>query len=390
MKKSDFASFVVYVLMLALALLVGLLVIRPAVSEWNINNSILVILLSALAGIIINSLLIEGFHALGAKAGGYFITSFVVLGLGVKRQADGKHKFAFSGFEGLTGETKVVPKDIKKSSLSPMIVLPLLAYLIEVVVLIIVIALVSRQKNMGNTNLGWLYIGSIVTLTAGGMIYIFNYFPAHLDVETDGYRMVVLNKAINKQAYNTLLLAEDKAKQGLPADPVPVYDEVTDFTYSLNQIAVYQAVEKEDYRGAIKIVSKTFESPDHISQSIKNEAMAMKLSLVLLTTKREDGATYYQGIDNDQRKYIAELNDAASLRCYLLVAGVVEGSMNETNYALDKVEKIFKKTPDTAKKAERSLIELSFNRIHLLHPDWTLDFDPKSLDALMADKKSGK
>lgn len=376
MKKSDFAAFIVYIAMFALALLVGLFVIRGAISDWGIQNSILVVVLSIMVGVVFNALLLELGHLLGAKAGGYLISMWSVLGLTFKKQKDGKFHFSLSGFEGLTGETKVVPKDIKKSSLSAYIAFPLLGYLLEVIAGVVLMAWANREHVVNSSNkLGWLYIGSIVAITIGGMIYFYNIFPARVDAVTDGYRMTFLNKAINRQAYNQLLIADDKKRLGLPLGEAPIYDDVTDFTAALNTKAVYEAIDKENYRGAIQIVQKSLDSVEHLSQSTKDEAMAMKLSLVLLTTRREDGETYYQGIDNNQRKYIASFPDIVALRCYILISGIIENSLNETNYGLDKVEKLLKRVDEDHKKTEMNLINLSLTRIRLLHPDWKLDYD---------------
>jgi len=376
MKKSDFAAFIVYIAMFALALLVGLFVIRGAIEEWKVSNSILVVVLSIMVGVVFNALLLEAFHFLGAKAGGYLISMWCVLGLAFKKQKNGKFKFSLSSFDGLTGETKVVPKDLKKSSLSAFIAFPLLAYLLEVIAGVILMAWANRDYTVNSsTSLGWLYIGSVIVMAVGGMIYFYNIFPARLDAITDGYRMTILNKPINRQAYNQLLLEEDKRRLGLPIGEAPVYDDVTDFTASINRSAVYAAIDKEDYRGAIKIVQKTLDTPERLSQTTKDEAMAMKLSLVLLTTRREDGDTYYQGIDNNQRKYIASLPDIVALRCYVLISGILENSFNETNYGLNKVEKLLKNVEEANKKTELSLVNLSVTRIRLLHPDWHLDYD---------------
>jgi hypothetical protein len=51
------------------------------------------------------------------------------LGIGAKRQKNGKMKFSFSDFDGLTGSTAIVPKDIKKSNPRHSIYLPLVFFL---------------------------------------------------------------------------------------------------------------------------------------------------------------------------------------------------------------------------------------------------------------------
>jgi hypothetical protein len=93
MKKSDFAAFIVYVLMFALAMLVGFLVIRGIVSDansWGIHNPILLVILSVVVAVIFNALLLEFGHLLGAKAGGYTISMWCLFGLAFKKQPNGQ------------------------------------------------------------------------------------------------------------------------------------------------------------------------------------------------------------------------------------------------------------------------------------------------------------
>ena len=67
-----------------------------------------------LSGVLINAILFEVAHILGAKAGRYSIISVNILGLLWYRD-DNKTKFRFKGYDGLTGETVILPKeDVKK------------------------------------------------------------------------------------------------------------------------------------------------------------------------------------------------------------------------------------------------------------------------------------
>ena len=71
MKKNDFATIIAYVLMLGVAILMGLLVIKPVLDEFGnaINGSIhyiVLVILSLMAGVVLNALLLEFGHLLGA------------------------------------------------------------------------------------------------------------------------------------------------------------------------------------------------------------------------------------------------------------------------------------------------------------------------------------
>ena len=133
MKRNDFATYIVYLGMIAIALLVGFLVVRPILSNWSSDYGLLTVILSVLGGAILNSVLLELGHLLGAKAGHYNVYGWTVLGLSFKKDANGKTKVGFSNFEGLTGETKMAPKDIEKATSSGVILLPLVLFLVEVV-----------------------------------------------------------------------------------------------------------------------------------------------------------------------------------------------------------------------------------------------------------------
>ena len=375
MKKNDFATFIVYVGMMAIALLVGLLVLRPVIESdsWKSSAKILIVLGCIGAGVLINSLLLEVGHLLGAKMGHYKVYSWIVLGVGFRRTKEGKMKAAISGFNGLTGETKIVPNDPEKSTTSGMTLIPLVLYLVEVIVGVVLIGISDRRLNVNaDYSAPWLKVFAITMMSVGGIIYLYNFFPANLDVITDGYRMILLSKPINREAYNRHLINEYNGVMGIPLKDFPVYDDVTDYTAAVNMDKVYSELAKGGYGQAILIVQKTLETEERISEATKNEAMAMKLSIVLLTTKREAGLTYYDNIENEDRKYLATLPDGPALRAYLLVAGVLEGSEAETNYALAKAARIMRKTPEARKEVELKLLGYTIQRIKTLHPNWNL------------------
>ena len=374
MKRNDFATFIVYVGMLAIALLVGLLVIRPILYDWSSDIKTLIVILSVLAGVLLNSILLEGGHFLGARAGHYDVYVWNVLGISFRKDSKGKTKASFASFEGLTGETKMTPQDIEKSTTSGFILIPLVFFLIEVIGGMVMIAFSERMVNRdGNANAIWMKIFAVTVMAVGGMIYLYNYFPAHLDSVTDGYRMVLLSNPINKEAYNRHLMNEYRGVMGLPIPPIPVYDQVTDYTAEVNMDKVYQCLEAGKYGEAILVVQKTLDTEERISETTSNEAMAMKLGLVLLTTRRDGGLTYYEeNVENPQRKYLATLPDAPALRSYLLISGVLEGSEAETNYALEKAPKIMKRVPESRRAVEEKLLGLTLQRIKTLHPTWKL------------------
>lgn len=105
MKKEDGLSLIVYAIMIGIAFLVGFIVLKPMISEatgFGPGMAIVYILIA----ILINVIILELAHIIGAKIGGYKIISFNILGLCLYRK-ENKWKFKFSNFDGITGETKI-------------------------------------------------------------------------------------------------------------------------------------------------------------------------------------------------------------------------------------------------------------------------------------------
>lgn len=375
MKKNDFAVFVVYVVMFALAIVAGLVWIRPMTSQFSNSvgiNPIVLIILSIVAGILLNSILLELGHLTGAKIGKLRLRSFIVLGFGFKKTATGK-KIGFHSFDGLTGETKVAPKDREKSSLAGYVAFPLIYFLIEVVIMVVLMS-VSKFLITQSTDstAGWLQIFAVCCLVVGGMIYIYDYFPAHLDSTTDGYLMVLVSKPTNKKAYNDLLLADEAVELGQPVPSPVVYDDLTDLTFNLNLNVVYADLAKGDVGSASKIIDKLM-TAEKVSSNLVNEAGALKLSILLSSANPRDGIKMYKEDLNDNvKKYISNVSSPAALRCYLLISALIEESETEAYFALDKVEKVYKGLDKTKEKVDRALLEANLALAKKLHPTWNL------------------
>lgn len=75
-KKNDFAVFMAYVVMFALALILGIVIIRPMLVNYDSTGAInpyLLVVISIVAGIVLNAILLELGHLVGAKIGKYRI-----------------------------------------------------------------------------------------------------------------------------------------------------------------------------------------------------------------------------------------------------------------------------------------------------------------------------
>lgn len=369
MKKNDFATFLVYVAMFAIALLVGLLVLRPTISNARDLpvHFVVIVIAGLVVGALLNAALIELGHVVGARAGKCEVRSVALFGLTWTFKKSEKTKVGFKAYDGLTGQTKVRPLDREQSSLSAYRLLPVFFALLEVILMGILIVI---SKNLAASNPGaqWLEIFCMVILTTAAMIYFYDIFPARLDSVTDGYLFVLLTKPANKLAYNDLLIAEAIAEEGGALPETPIYDDVTEFTGKLNLLSVYRCLNENKIDEAIAILDKSLEC-ETAPKSIKGQALCFKLSL-LLQYRIDAGRKMYGELEDKDKKVISAFESMASLRCYALIASKIEASETEANYAIDKVEKVIGYEEDFAQPHEKRLTENMVAYIRSDHPSW--------------------
>ena len=371
MKRNDFATFLVYVGMFAIALLVGLLAIKPVIDEFGARmpiNSYLLVGLGLLAGAVFNAVILELAHLLGAKAGKYRVNQWTVFGIGVKRK-EGKLKFGFSSFDGLTGQTKVAPMDVENSSLSAYILFPFLFLLVEFIAGMIIIVN-CKSAEATDPAISWLHVFALTFLATAGMVFLYDLFPARIDSINDGFLMFLLNKQANKVAYNNLLLAQEATENGEPIPEVPVYEDVTDFTASLNSLAIYRHLAEGRPDSALPIIELALAEEAHCSAKTKGDMRVLKLCVLLEKLDKSKGKAMYEELDDETKKYIASLSTITCLRAYALIASFIETSEFEANYAIDKAGKLLKGTDDSIRETEKSLLQMDVDSIRKEHPSW--------------------
>ena len=370
LKKNDFATFLAYIAMFAIALLVGLLVISPTIkgSSLSTPEAVVIVVVSVIVGVIVNSAGLELLHMLGAASGGYQILSVCVLSMTFKKRKSRKEKlFTFASFEGLTGETKVNPKDPEKSNPTGMILFPMLGYLLEVIVLLVLAAVFQGAT--------WVPVGSYVILAIGGMIFVYSAIPAHLDSITDGYLLILLSRPVNRVAYNQILLAEHSENKEQALENLPLYNEISDFTATLNSLAAYRKIKEGKPEEALAIFSAIASAQKGVSKSVVQEASCQKLALLLLLEKKGEAKDYYEGMSDADRRYIASLASLPALRCYALISGILEESDSEVSWAFDKVERLEKKVTGVALEGEKILLNSSYSLLKKMHPGWDIQAD---------------
>ena len=349
MTKEDVFSLIIYIGMLGIALAVGFLVVMPAFNNgflFDDSGARIGFLLGAIiVAILFNAILLEGGHLIGSKLGGYTILSFNLLGFCYYKEKmdDGSYKAKFKfpkSFDGLTGETQIYPN---KEKANPMfyVFVPLVLFLLEIVAMYISIIMIPDTVNGIANDLNWIKYGLIIFATIGCMFILYNYFPTRLDSLTDGYKLTLLTKKINVEAYNEYLtilglgLVEDETKE------IKTFDELTDFTADVNMLSVYQAMIFDKYDYANTLLEQMILN-GKLSKYTVLGAKIEKAFIYFLTENNEEMLKKYfnETFNSEERKYIKKVNCLQTLRLYLLFEGLIEQSKSEIEYCKNKFKKL--------------------------------------------------
>ena len=367
MRKEEIREYIIDLVLLAAALIVGLTVLSKANESYALPmNSFLFCILSILIAFFVNVIGHELLHALGAKIGGYKVVSVNILGLCFERKA--KKPIRFSEFDGVTGETKIAPTSKEKKSLKPYVWCPLFGYAIEVATCI---TLITSIKENPESNAQWLIVASILFILISSMIAFYELFPLKLDSINDGYRLRLLSNPTNIEAYNQMLIIEDKLRNGETIKSVKIYDEITEYTVSCNMYAIYFYLGNGDYAKAEEIVNILLKHKKILSLQEYNRLIAQKLYIDILTKPLAEAKEIYKEIaDTGIRRFIANDVSMPSIRAYILIAGMIEESQGEIKYAISKISKAKKKSLQSEIKIEEKLVENAIEVVYKNHPNW--------------------
>ncbi len=372
MKKEDLLSLVAYFLMIAIALIVGLVILRPLFAEMTLPlNPYLFVILAIVIGLFVNVLFLEIGHVLGALIGKYKITSFNVLWMCIYKDK-GKWHFGFKNFDGLVGETRVAPKS-DKANPKPYVLFPILFFVIELA--LTTTFYVLAQQNIASEALVILGLGGVIFLALGAMIAVYNLFPARLDSMNDGYRLVLFSKPINIKAFNELMRVEEMQLEGKEIQSIPFFEEITDFTASLNLSYVYECLSKKEYQEAEEKIDLIIINPKAISTSTYNRLVAQKLYIQLMTKPIEEAKKYYETLSDSLKRFISNDVSMESVRAYVLIAGLIEESKGEVQYVNSRKQKALKRAISSRAEAEKQLYKEALNKVLEAHPDWDLSHD---------------
>ena len=368
MRKEEIRGLIIYAIMIVVALIVGLTVIRPSLEVYapaKIGN-LLFIVIVVIVAYLFNAIALEILHVIGAKMGGYKVTSMNILWFCFYN--DGKTwKFGFKDFNGVCGETRITPKK-EKTNANLLSWLPLFGFAAELAGCIVVNSLV---KGSVDSKVPWLASAALIFLLISSLLAFYNFIPLKLDSFTDGYRIRLFMKPVNIEAYNQMLVIQDKQRLGEKVEKIPVFSEITEYTAEINTSAFYKNLEDNNLEEANRIVDHLLENKKVINANDYNRLVAQKMYVAVLTLEKEETKKLYDSIcPIEVRRFIANDGAMSSIRAYIMIAGMIEESQSEVLYAKTKIEKAKRRTPASVIKTEEKLLESTLELIYKSHPKW--------------------
>ena len=374
MKKEDITGLIVYLIIIALAIIFGFTVLQThnAESSFSGIGYVLYIIVAVVVGALFNAILFELAHVIGAKIGKYTILSVNILGFCFYKDGE-KTKFKFSSFDGLTGETKIVPKEgmVEKANPYPYLFFGSLFFVVEAIAVMVVFSVYRHSDTAILRDVAY----AILTVGAIGLvILLYNILPMRIDSMTDGYRLTMVSNPKNKAAFNELLRVEYEISQGNDNVEIKVFDEITNFTADLNLNRVYALLDKKEYKPAEEILDKIIAAKQEVSEKVYIRARAQKIYINLYTRNLEEAKEYYEKeVPVAERREISNDVSMASIRAYLLMSGLLDKSRSECIIALNNVYRAFKHTPKNRQHTEVELFNEALEKVVAAHPDWELE-----------------
>ena len=362
MKKEDVISTLVYLVMLVIVVIVGYFIISAnseAILSGLGNNSSAIygfVIISLIIGVLINVIFVEVGHALGAKIGGYNILSFNVFGLCFYKVLVNdklKTKFGFKSFDGLAGETKILPSS-KKEKHNPVayIIFPFVLILLEFLALYLSFMFISDDSNIA-----FIKYAIVLIATVGGLFILYDYIPFKLDAATDGYRYTLLVKKINVEAYNTRLEIEGNILLNKDNKNYKVFDEITDYTADVNFLSIYNYLENYDYESSFELINKIINTTSKVSNETILKAKMWYLYLLLKEDKLDEAQKYFEEFDDSATNYLKKNNSLLTLRTYNLYLIKVEKAESLIEETSIKYLKTYKNEVSTFKEKDKKLFE---------------------------------
>lgn len=379
MKKESVFGIVMYLVIFALAVVYGLTVLQThfkysaMTAVWQYAVYIIGCIVG---GILISAILAEFGHFLGAKVGGYKIVKFTILYFSIYLDK-GKHKFGFRKFDGLTGETLIIPNYEKKEKPNPY---PYLWYgpffLISwfIACFVCFFSFNSGSKIDGDIAYGFLTVGLISLI-----LFVYDIVPIKTDTTTNGYQIANLIKTKDIKGYNDLLLAKNDPENSLSnasgkLEVNDVQKVVVNNSPEGKILSILTHIDNQQYDEANALISELLSKTEELTSKNLLEVEESQIYIKIMTTPYEEMAEYYNNeIPLSTKRDISADRSLAGIRTYILMAGLFDKSRSECALVLSKVAKAYKNTIPSRKHAELVLFNDALEKVCNAHPKWELD-----------------
>lgn len=373
MKKENIIGILIYLLVFAVAVIYGFTVLQTHFANSGFKEVwqyALYIIVSVLAGVFAAGVLSELGHLLGAKTGGYKIVSWCLLYFTVYLDKNGKRKVKFANFDGLTGETKIIPNYEKKETPNPY---PYLLYgeIFNLAWIVACIFLfITYQKNKGfESDMGYFFLTCSII---AALILMYNVVPTKLDSVTDGYRLSQIKKDV--PGFNDKLAAEYggdlpetimvKKEEETSKKPAKFIPEV-----ALNQVC--SLLVEKNYDEAFKLLDEINEHEKECTNKVLFEAKSQHIFATIMSKSDSDAYDYYEKeVPFALRRELSNETSLPIIRTYLLTAGLLDGSQSEVMLSLNKVLKAYKNVPANRRHNELVLFNETLDKLIEAHPKW--------------------
>lgn len=377
MKKEDITGLFVWLLILGGAVAYFFFAIRPQANasfvfqETNWVVYVLFFIAAVVVGVIFNAIMFEIAHVLGAKAGRYSIVSTNILGLAFYKE-DGKRKFHLSHFDGLTGETKILPKEKAKKEPNPtaFLLFGSLFFGVEIIIVIFAFLFITTAPNKTNLAVDMAYF--ILTIgVSGAAILFYNIVPFRLDSLTDGYRLRLVGSRKNRQAFNQLLYTEVTGQISKDQEEKTFKGEKeSNFSTDMNLNRAYLLLSEEKFLEAEKILIDIVNDKKS-TRKIVATAENQLIYISLLTKSLEEARLFCdEKVSMSKKREISSDQSMGAIRTYILISGLIDKSNSECLRALEWSKKSFKHVPEQRKPLERLLFNKALEKVINAHPNW--------------------
>ncbi len=376
MKKENIIGLVIYLFIFALAIIYGLTVLQThfqysAMREvWQYA---IYIIGSIFVGILITALLFGLGHLLGAKIGGYKIVSANILYFCFYKE-DKKWKFRFKNYDGITGETIVVPDYEKNANPSPfpfLIYGPIFNLAWFVGSLILFFTFNTGSGINSDIAYAFLTVGLI-----SAVLFIYDILPVKLDSKTNGSSLLFIKKN-GRKTFNDLLLAQyaaNHAGEDVKEVAAQVEAQIVNNTSEGKLVQLYSLLDEKKYEEADKLIEEILADEKTLSRRSYLEVLEQKIYVKIMSLEREAMLEYYEKeVPLSVRREISSDSTIIGIRTYLLMSGLLDKSRSECLIALKNIAKAYKNTPVNRRHAELVLFNEALEMVCKAHPKWELE-----------------